>query len=165
LQLTPVADAYISSFQPNANFGVAGDLFVGKTDTATTLRSLLQFDLSAIPSGVTLDQATLRLHLLNGSAAPPLLNVPLYRIDAGWLEMTVTWNNQPAAVLTAISSDVGLTPGYYNWDVLSLVNDWLGGTPNFGLQLRSNDEGLVAFRRFQSGEGSPPPQLVIFYHH
>ena len=61
---TPVQDAYIQLKNPTTNTGTAGSLVVDREDTDLQ-RALLQFDLSSIPAGSTIQSA----HC--GSSRPP----------------------------------------------------------------------------------------------
>ncbi len=83
--LTASRDAYVVDTDPNANFGAISKLLVGR-DAATGIdRSLVGFNLSAIPFYADVIAATLRARALetNSSGA-----VDLYRVRAPWTEGT-----------------------------------------------------------------------------
>ena len=163
LVLTPVADAYVSSADPTTNYGSAPVLYVGRTGSTQIGRALFRFDLSSLPAGATVLSATFQANLVSNPVPPPTMTVELKRIVTSWGELSVTWNNQP----TYTGSNpliVGPALGYYDWDVLALVQAWRSGTPNYGLALLSQDEAISAYRGFASKEhGGPPPRLVIIY--
>src|SRR4030042_3108185 len=55
------ADTQIEKFQPNDNFGTIDYLQVRSGDTDYTKRTLIKFDLSAIPSGSIINSAQLQM--------------------------------------------------------------------------------------------------------
>ena len=59
-------------------------LYVGKTQRDGIRRSLMQFDLSAIPAGANVQTATLRIHLLRSRPDETLVNV--HRLLNSWGE-------------------------------------------------------------------------------
>ncbi len=84
------------------------------------------------------------------------------RITTSWGEFSATWNNQPGYANLDLFNTVGPGPGYYIWDITSLVQAWRGSTPNYGLALFSPNEAITAYAGFASKEyGGPPPRLVI----
>ncbi|MCX6275783.1 MAG: DNRLRE domain-containing protein [Bacteroidetes bacterium] len=100
-------DASVTTQVPTANYGTLID-YEGITWTCQSVlcngRSLIQFDLSAIPSTANIDSAFLFLYA-NNNAVNGIVGQPTYgtdnagylrRITQTWDENTVTWNNQPA---------------------------------------------------------------------
>jgi len=167
ITLTPVADAYILSSSASTNYGTATTLYVGSQTTSSTGRALFRFDLKAIPAGATVQSATFQAYLMQSSPSPALLDVELKRIDALWQEMIVTWASQPGYTGANNVEGIDTTPGYYEWDVTSLVQTWVNGNPNNGLALMSKNEGtVIGWRGFASKESvspSSPPRLVVTY--
>ena len=99
---TLAADAHISTAQPAVNFGTLTNLAVGNGFT-----SLLQFDLSPLPTGTTAAQvsrATLRL-FVNRADTPGLLS--LSPITSTWGEYSVTSSSAPT-LGASIARDAGL---------------------------------------------------------
>ena len=164
--LTPVADAWVETGNPLANYGSSPDLHVvyvaGSSGWAE--RSLLRFDLSNLPAGVIVDSATLILALQNGYGLSSV-TIEVYDLTAHWSEGSVTWANQPAAGTQRASQSVGGSAGNVTWDLTALVAGWHTGTiPNHGLLLRGPESGSDWIRYFSSREGSTPPLLSITYH-
>ncbi len=94
LTLEPVADAYVASGSPDANYGDEDELRVNRDQEA----SLMRFDLSALPTGAAVIDARLRAVSFCGHAYGGDGNVYINLItDDDWDEMTVTWATQPAA--------------------------------------------------------------------
>ncbi len=164
--LNPVADTYVYSAAPATNYGAAAVLYTGSQSPSAVGRALFRFDLSSIPAGATVTNASFQAYLTQTSASPTTLDVELKRIDAAWQEMAATWNNQPSTTGASNVIGVGKAPAYYSWDVTSLAQTWVNGAPNRGLALLSKDEATIGWRGFASRESSAPanpPRLVIDY--
>jgi hypothetical protein len=153
LSLFPVADAtlYEESTTTTAN-GAGEFLLAGRNNQASNSRrrSLLQFDLSALPAGATITSASLRLHLATVSTAETQLGLhPLVRHwtegpadplgnesagvaagvgDTSWQFASV--NQSPwlspggdASLTASASLAVGTTTGYHTWNGDGLAHD------------------------------------------
>lgn len=89
LQGTGVTDSYISNADTSTNFSTEAVIATGKS--TPVLRGLLKFDLSSIPSGATILDATLTLtYAADNSSNVRTLRV--YRITRGMVITQVTWN-------------------------------------------------------------------------
>ena len=169
LSLGPVADAYILSAAPGANYGTAATLWVGRQSERALNRSLFRFDLSGIPEDATVLSAGFRAYLVGASESPRTLDVELKGIDTAWGETTVTWSTPLDYTAMDNVLAVGTPAGYYSWDVTSLVRTWVrdGAGSNHGLALWSADEDLLGWRGFASREYAVvaplPPQLEVVY--
>jgi hypothetical protein len=168
VSLAPVADAYIQSAVPKANYGTASTLPVGRQSGRSLTRSLLRFDLSLIPPTATVLSARFGAYLVQSSTAPRTLNVELRRVDAAWDEPNVTWASAPDTTGVDNIVAVGMEERYHTWEVATLVQSWVSGdVPNHGLALWSEDEDLPGWRTFASRESfaSPPqrPRLEVTY--
>ncbi len=169
LTLTPLGDAMINSNAPATNFGGQAELMVSKVGNTLQpeARSLLRFDLTAIPAGSTIQRATLRLHQIRATGGNWTMN--LARVSADWNANTVTWNTRPP---------VGAFPDYtfdappgddivLTVDVTNLVERWVytpGSMPNYGFELSGVTViGASLTRAFASMEGKIKPELVIDY--
>jgi len=136
--------------------------------TGQARRSLVQFDLSGIPAGATINSATLELY---ASAVPTTgLLLDVHRITGTWTETGVTWTSQPGYNTTAEASQAGgTTVGWKTWNVLPTVQAWHAGTyPNYGFIVRSNLEtGTPAysysFATRENGTAANRPILRINY--
>ena len=87
-------DAYLISNTPNSNTGTSTDLLTGTLflgGNSIYYRSLLRFDLSSIPSGVS--AATLTLTKAGSVLDSPPQTFACYRLtQTAWTETGVTWN-------------------------------------------------------------------------
>lgn len=139
-QFSILANSNLESPPYNAILGTS------KTSTGHDLVSLVQFDLSSIAGlGVAAsDVTTAKLKLrstgngLGGglpSASFPV-TVDLAAVTSTWDESTVTWNSRPSAGGMLTSASVVDATSLVEFDVTSLVQNWLDGTwTNFGMQL------------------------------
>jgi hypothetical protein len=147
--LNPSADSYIKSKTTNGNYGAITSMYIkGKSNDRK--RTLVNFNLSAIPANAIIDAATLQLYKTSGSAE----TVGIYRLTTAWTEGNVTWVKATNTVnWTTAGSDafatlyssinVGSANSVYKvWDVKSLVQGWVSTTyPNYGLRLLRMPEG------------------------
>jgi hypothetical protein len=86
-------DNYISNASLTNNFGTVNYLKIGEDDKAVNkvMRSLLKFDLSAIPTNATVTSSTLSLWLYS-NAATNNHAIQVYRLVRPWSETTSSWN-------------------------------------------------------------------------
>ena len=156
VQATLLADAHVSTAQPNVNAGVLSNLNVGGGFTA-----LVQFDLGVLPSGITGSQvtrATLRL-FCNRADTPGAIAVRL--VNGGWTEMGVTSTTSPALGATVGSGNVSAAGSFVTVDVTSAVQSWVSGSsPNNGLAVTSS-AAVLQFDSKENDETSHLPQLEI----
>ncbi len=130
-------DALIDSRVPNVNYGNHPD-YLACTWTnggaLTTGRSLIDFELSSIPMGATINSAKLSLYsynsLSNGSHSTQSGSntAVLKRVLTSWNENTVTWNNQPSTTSQneiTIQSSTNSIQDYLDIDVTELVQDMI----------------------------------------
>ena len=156
-----VYDALITSSLPDANDGTGDRLYLG-ADANGGQQSLVQFDLSAIPSSAVIDVATYEMYML--TAGPELIR--LHQIDAAWEETAVTWNsfNQAYQAHTAgyfTYNDVGT----HTADVTNLVQNWVNGTnANHGLLLEQNATSLDYGKSSEYPIVHTRPALNVCYH-
>ncbi len=134
-------------------------------------RTYLQFPLGGIPAGATLHSATLHVYVDDFWPGPGGAPMSVYRVAAAWTPVGVGWNdmgNWPALAESVSTGDVSSTAGWYDWDVTSLVQGWLDGTPNSGLALAAADLGAMtsnwaAARRLSADDPATRPYLDVTY--
>ncbi len=165
--LTPLDDAYVSSQSSSTNYGNDESLSVSILSTVAYIenRTLLRFDLSAIPSNAIITRAELRLYQTSASGSP--WSIAIQRVQDPWSEETVTWANQPTGQIWATVDAPDGRNLQVAWDVTGLVEDWVYRPftyPNYGLALLPTD-GASFSRAFQSKEkaGGVAPALYVEY--
>lgn len=183
--LKPVAgagkDAAVTTQVPTANYGTLVDIEAITWTCQSVLcngRSLLEYDLSFIPTGSVINSATLYLYA-NNNAPNGIPGQPTYgtdnagyirRITQSWNENTVTWNNQPA---TTTMNQVTIpqstsTSQDYVLDVTTLTQDMIDN-PNsgFGFMFSEINEvnyyNSLIFCSSDIPDTSLSPALVITY--
>jgi hypothetical protein len=133
----------------NTNYGWIQDLnSISWTNGGhlSYVRSLIEFDLSAIPANTTLTQAKLSLYFNptctegQHSSLTNSNESVLRRIVTPWGEHSVTWNTQPFTTLTnevILPQSTSPTQNYLNIDVTNMVQDMIDyPSSSYGFQLR-----------------------------
>ena len=169
--LGPIHDAQVEEGNPNDNNATFTALYVQSASAAASSfgneRAWLQFDLSGIPGGATIDQATLELYQWRfGQPASQPTSVHHGLSDA-WTEFSITWANQPG--FGGALDTQTLTPGttdWYGWDVTSQVTTELAGDGTLSLVVKpvaeDNNPALTyAFESKEWSDASLRPRLVI----
>jgi hypothetical protein len=156
VQATLVADAHVSSAQPDVNSGTLSNLNVGGGYTA-----LVQFDLGVLPPGTTAAQitrATLRLYCNRSDTTGTVTVQP---VEAGWGEYSVTYNTLPAVGSMVGSLQVSAADEFVTVDVTAAVQGWVNApSSNNGLAL-SAGSAIVQFDSKENEETSHSPELEI----
>lgn len=114
----------------------------------------------SLPSGTTIDSATLSIHVNQASGE----TVNVHRITADWSETGVTWANFGGSYdPTVVGSFVADSPGWKSVDITSLVQEWADGTPNFGVLLEQGLTPYTTYRSSEFSEVSLRPKFEICY--
>lgn len=194
VSLNPVKDATLYEDPAGGQSSGASTFLmtgrVGTNDASPRRRGLLQFDLSGIPAGATINSVQLTLQLVkvknNNSTATTLQRVTgawtegttnagtsgngttANPGDATWLHRTspTPWTNPGGDFLGTASSTLNVgSLGSYTWGGAGLVTDvqfWLGNaTQNFGWILRGDEVTPQSVKEFSSREGATDPILLI----
>lgn len=159
--LPSVADAQVRDWggYRDTNYGTSTGMRVGHDLDAGTYRSFVLFDLSSIPSELTIISASFNAYVSQASGP---VTIEVYRVLSSWDEHTVTWNNQPSpswgeSEVTVTYDDKGK---WVSWDVTELVRGWLRGIPNYGLGLWGTTGDWASFN---TRETAYTPYLLIDY--
>jgi type IX secretion system substrate protein/disaggregatase-related protein len=143
----------------------------------SNVRSLIQFNLSSIPSNATVTDA--RLSLYNNPTSDEGGHVTsffhpnksvLQRIVSNWSESTVTWNTQPnvsSLNKVTLAATTSSHQNFLNINVTALVRDMIAlpGT-SFGFRLKLTSEDHFKKLIFASSDNTNAalrPKLVITY--
>ena len=153
--LTAVKDTYIDNSKKDDNYGDSSLIVDKSGGNLGNGRALVQFDLSGVPAGATITNATLRMPAIGGTGA---FDIGAYRLTESWDEgdgtagSGATWRDRSAGVAwgsdggdfdpTAVDTITASTTGNNDLDITSLVQDWVDGTSaNHGVLLGSEDTG------------------------
>jgi hypothetical protein len=154
-QTTLTADAHVSSARPTVNFGSLANLYVGNGNIA-----YLQFDLSALPAGITATQvskATVQLYVNRVNAAGSISYGPL---SSAWSESAVTYATQPTGTFTNTftASSAGT---YVTLDITTIVQGWLSNpSSNYGIEFGSSTANVL-FDSKENDETGHAPRLDV----
>lgn len=164
--------------------GLGPTCFVGRTAGGLIRRAVLQFDLSGIPAGATINTVTLSLNMSMTSG--PATNVSLYRTLADWGEGTSNagvnggagapatpgdatwihtffntsfWTNAGGDFVAASSATTVVNAiGTYTWSSAQMLTDVQGwiATPlsNFGWIVRGDEVNNNTSKRFDTRENA-----------
>ncbi|NOX62938.1 MAG: DNRLRE domain-containing protein [Chloroflexi bacterium] len=172
------SDAWITAFQPDANFGAASQLEMRAAEQSA---ALLRFDLSPLPANAVVQKAELRLVTIdrtNDNSA----NMAVYALRRAWDSASVTWNQasagEPWASAGAADPDQDRFPdpvdtvvmdsleATYRWDITEQVQRWHESPDtNFGVLLAGLQGPKVAYtvHSSESSELDKRPLLAIEY--
>ena len=178
-------DTTLNGWEPDTSFGDDKVLALSYSQEAgTTPRKtpVLRFDLSLLPTGAIVQNATLRLY--TPSTLLHYVDVRVHGLLRAWHEYNATWRlaapdqpwSQPGASAVGLdrsdwtSKEQRIAEGsrWYEFDVTALVQEWSriqGANHGFILSaLEGDSEGSVE-ARFVSREGAQAlrPQLVVSY--
>jgi hypothetical protein len=153
-------DSLITSSAPTTNYGTNPELTINFGGGNN--QGLIEFDLSSIPPGATITNATLEV-LENTNCAANENSLELYLNTAAWDEATVTWNTAPTfGGLYATNS--GETGGcdWLTWDVTSAVSDWYTGTStNYGFRFSGPGQSNVVKYTWSSDYGTAASRPIL----
>ena len=157
-------DSMLNRASPTTNYGTSNQLMVNY-GSARAVRGIVEFEgLSAIPKTSTINSAVIDLY---SRANSPNDYFGIYRVTAAWEEMAVTWDNQPAYNATAYAKLLVPTTGHYNFDVKTLVAEWVAGTySNYGFILKRDDEEAASWPYFCSSDHATEdwrPKITVDY--
>ncbi|MGA2961835.1 MAG: DNRLRE domain-containing protein [Candidatus Korobacteraceae bacterium] len=157
----PVGDTIVDSSNPSTNFGSAPNLAVGSGQS-----SLIQFDLSVLPAGLTASQiskASLRLFVNDVITSG---GIDVSPVTSAWSESAVTYNTAPTVGAPVVSNvPVSTTNTFLVIDITSTVQQWITSpAQNFGVEITNaaaQPSTTVLFDSKESTLTSHEPELEI----
>ncbi|MGQ0796536.1 MAG: DNRLRE domain-containing protein, partial [Methanobacteriota archaeon] len=150
------------------NYGASASLLVDGRGP-DRYRTLVRFDLSAIPAGAVIDDATLSLYMASGIGNP--FTATVHEVTASWDEAQTTWDDRLVGTLWAsaggdydphVIAQVVLdnTAGWKTANVTQLVDLWYRGRfANNGLIVVAPNAGAQSDKTFHSSEYVADPTL------
>jgi signal peptidase I len=156
-RIETTADASVKESIPTTNFGNDNDVLV-KSKLGDNKRGFVNFTLPAL-NGCEVTGATLRMYLTTTQGTR---TIEVRGAASSWTEAGITWNNQPAANGTAVTTTN--VPDWREWNVGPIVTTMYGGT-SFGFVVRdqSEDDALSFENKFASREVGPVAELIVGY--
>src|SRR5256885_6939659 len=185
----PTADAFLGLDATNYSTGGVLATYTWPDDTIANA-IVMKFDLSSLPAGSTITNATLNLRLAESDTTtdstyavpvhgiihknPDITRATGYTYDgaSSWTPNGCCRSGVPLAqgdIGPAVDSkSIDKTPGFKQWDVTTLVRGWLGNpATNFGLLLNSDpSKARDRYRYFSSSEdpvADNRPFLTVTY--
>ncbi len=175
-------DTYLEEWRSSINWGTSTELWVEHQTSNYQYNSLIEFDLSPVPSNAHIVSATLNLYQFTASMAGG--PVEIHGITRAWNEgskngqsgtpnwtsiaTNTQWNTAGGDYAMRVSATTTIPAniaGWYNWDITELVENWLTGRQaNNGMALIPKNLGTAA--RFYSSEAASAatrPKLTIIY--
>jgi len=160
-QAPPSADTFVSSVTPKANYGASPILVVQAGAT-----TFIQFNLSTLPAGASVNKATLRLYV---DAVLTSGSFDVFPVNGAWSENALTYNTPPPALGSSASGNkpIAITSSSLNKflliDITPLVQGWVSGTiANNGVALAlTATNGLFSFDSKESLLTANGPELEI----
>jgi len=170
VSLVSSADSYVQQDAAGSNYGDAVLMDVGSMKdggTPTNRRSFVKFDVSSIPASSTVSSANLTLCATVVASTTRTYDV--HAVSADWVEMIITWSNQPSVAASATdSTTTPSSPGCMTWDVAADVQAWVDGTSNYGWRVVDAAESapgdyLSQFRTHENSVTAERPTLDVTY--
>lgn len=161
----PIADSYVSSVNPDTNYGGEGVLCTYNFQDPLLgnhfYNTWLKFDLSQIPSEATINSIILRMHTFLVLATNKV--GVFLSDDTTWKELEITWNNQPSLSSTTSLRTVDIASANQDYDFELTVA--LKGKSTVSVVLKTlQSTGLAQLVEFMSKEGiSNRPVLIVDY--
>ncbi|HZO70338.1 MAG TPA: Ig-like domain-containing protein [Kribbellaceae bacterium] len=171
------------------NYGAAAWMRTGPATNGVVHRPVLRFDLRDIPASATVSAATLTLNYAATTSTVGQVNV--HRLTQPWVEGTgtgqcnasgVSWNetqrgarwsaaggSYDAAIQASVAAKSRSAAGVDNFTVTNLVRQWVSGTPNHGLMIKSASEALPTVQKYfdyrsdDYGTTAQKPKLSVTY--
>ncbi|MDA8212789.1 MAG: DNRLRE domain-containing protein [Clostridia bacterium] len=201
-RLYPVTiDPTIIKYQPDATTGIDTNMRsyfptqTGGSDTtlgvglyqdanqSNRIRSLFKFDLSSIPQGASILDATLNLWMASVTNNTSI-GVEVHKVTRAWTESGANWNTSDGTTAwTTPGGDFNATPETtvtgigplldlsfnITFDITTMVANWVQ-TPssNLGMLLKSNSETTNTVKKFTSSDDvnnpNNRPMLAVTYY-
>ncbi|MEW6417445.1 MAG: DNRLRE domain-containing protein [Nitrospirota bacterium] len=185
-----VEDTFINLDSNNYSTDTTLNTYTWPTDSVANA-ILIKWDLSSIPAGSTIINATLSLYLqgYEGTGGDDLYDISVHKIinydpvitlttgytyDGvnNWSPSTGTYNDIPLAQGDISPAEdvksIDKTLDYKSWNVTQIVQDWVNNSStNYGMLLNSDPSAISDSNRFFASSEYPNsdqrPKLVITY--
>lgn len=178
VNLSPVADTYISQTNSTTNYGTASTMLMGGDAASSRANALLFFDvLASVPVNATITSATLQLYeptVYPGGA----ITIEAHKLLKSWSETSTNWTKASgwtpwdtnggkfdSAVAASATANVG--GAWVKWNLTALVQEWVDRvSADYGIALIRSAGGTGNIRatvNSRESSASQTPQLFITY--
>ncbi len=170
-------DTYLSEVRPTDNFGSQDNLLMD-SEAGKRLHIIMRFDLSTVPAGSIVDDATLWIYQTQGSRGVAV-EFDVHRLTAGFEELEASWDKSTSSTnWTSPGGDydpyshgtytVANAVSWLGMDVSKMVDGWISDpASNLGLILVPVATGGDNQKSFQSSDDPDDPdrnpRLVLNY--
>jgi len=161
----PSKDTCVYENSADVNFGSNSIMYVRGPNTKI-YEIYVAYDLSVIPEDATITLATLYFDIL--STGQETRDVTTFRVNADWVEDTITWNNRAAVtgadLYTWDFASIGLKDSGSDADILDLVQKWYSGDyDNYGIRLKEDSGDNSTPIGVGTKESANKPYLKVIY--
>lgn len=146
ITVNPTHDAYVDSSRPDRNYGSSSAM---RIDGSPEKNAYLMFDVSGVSGSIS--SATLRIYAASGSSTGFDVSGVA---NTSWTESGITFNTAPPIGSVLASSGSFSAGTFHEIDVTAYVTG--NGSISFGVSTPASTA-----IRFDSSEGSNPPELVV----
>lgn len=151
-----VFDTYISSSNPNMNYGLASEIKVSINSTNIGLIKLRQ---PYIPDGSTIVDAFMKIPYYYDTASSKYIKLGAYEILSDWSETAVKWNDNVSISSTQLSAAYTFATAtessiaYVHLGIVDAVDSWyVRTTNNYGIAVKYEvgNENTVKFKSWEN---------------
>ena len=161
-------DTFIRQGYGSIGYGTSSSMVVETGEEATCspqdggcfvpseARSYVQFDLSSIPAGSSVTDATLSTYVYRGAGT-----ANLYKVTSAWTESSYTFPNNDVSVAATSSFN---SSAWGNLSITSLAQGWYNGSiSNYGVALKKADTDYYLYSSDYTTDPSLRPKLAVTY--
>lgn len=164
-------DTWVSTWKKDTNYSSYDNLWIGRNFDGDVSRTLIQLDISSLPSNAVIVSSYLELYqdVVWGTEN---FNISTHKITTSWDLDDVSWNNPPLFNSTAESTSQ-IKAGektWLSWDIKGLTQDWVNeNTNNYGILLKKTNESsgetdIACWSSYNTTEPDLRPKLRIKYY-
>ncbi|MFC1780591.1 DNRLRE domain-containing protein, partial [Patescibacteria group bacterium] len=144
-----------------------GSAVLASANSDTEFKSfLVKFDLSAIPTNATIENASLSFYQIDSSSGETVV-ISAYKVTSSWIESSVSGSNMPTfdtgVGYGALSVDTNPGQKTFSQNFSDLAQSWLESpSSNFGLYFEATNS-VDYNHEFGSRESSNKPSFSLTY--
>ena len=152
-------DTILRQGMPYTNYGTYTYLDICGSTAGNTRRSVAQFDLSMLPSNISVTGASVNLYIYGKlHATTDVAAIQMYSVtNTAWTDTGANWVSRTASglwasaggdynstLLSSVTMPNPIVAGYYSWNLpVATVNGWLNGSiQNNGVLFRTQNEEI-----------------------